>query len=132
MVAYMNKTSIVIVFVLLFSLSTASVCKESFSSKPDDCIRNLKNMADQELSAEYKSLKNKISQTYPANDPVMISLLKNIIEAQIAWVKYRDLNCNVESSLAEDKTPAHEMLTNKCIERMSDVRAQELHPSFRS
>ncbi len=107
--------------------SAEGLCKENLSQKTDDCIRDLKNMADQELNAEYKLLKNKISRTYPSNDPVMISLLKNITEAQRAWVKYRDLNCSVESSLAEDKTPAHEMLTNKCIARMSHVRAQELH-----
>lgn len=123
----MDKFNTVIVFILIFSLSTASVCKENLSQKTDDCIRSLKNIADQELNAEYKSLKNKISQTYPANDPVMISLLKQITEVQKTWVKYRDLNCSVESSLAEDKTPAHEMLTNKCIARMSHVRAQELH-----
>lgn len=107
--------------------SAEGLCKENLSQKTDDCIRDLKNMADQELNAEYKSLKNKISRTYPSNDPVMISLLKNITEAQRAWVKYRDLNCGVEASLAEDETAAHEMLTNKCIARMSHVRAQELH-----
>lgn len=88
---------------------------------------NKKSTADKILNAEYKLLRDKISQTYLVNYPVMTELLNNITEAQRAWVKYRDLNCGVEASLAEDETAAHEMLTNKCIARMSHVRAQELH-----
>lgn len=39
--------------------SAEGLCKENLSQKTDDCIRDLKNMADQELNAEYKLLKIK-------------------------------------------------------------------------
>lgn len=113
-----------------FSVKTFSkeeICKENLSQKTEECIRAYKVAKDDELNSEYNSLKDKISKSYPKNDPIMLSLLKNITESQRAWVKFRDLNCIVESSLAEEITPAHEMLVNKCIARMSHTRASELH-----
>lgn len=127
----MNKIAgYIFCFLFLFeagSLFAKDICKENTTQQINKCIRDYSKDEVQRLNYEYKELKNKISASYPANDPDMTSLLKNITEAQRAWIKYRDLNCNVESSLADDASPTHEMLTDKCIGRISYVRAQELH-----
>jgi uncharacterized protein YecT (DUF1311 family) len=120
------------IFCFLFLFETGSsfaknICEENTTQQRNECMRGYSKAADQALNFEYKALKNKISTSFPADDPELPSLLKSITEAQRAWVKYRDLNCNVKSSLADDASPTHEMLTNKCIGRMSHIRAQELH-----
>ncbi len=127
----LNKTTGYI-FCLLFvfeagSLFAKDICEENSTQQRNECMRGYSKAADQALNFEYKALKNKISTSFPADDPDLPSLLKSITETQRAWVKYRDLNCNVESWVGGDATLAHEILTNKCIGRMSYVRAQELH-----
>lgn len=116
-----------LIFIETGYLSAKDICEENTTQQRNECMRGYSKAADQALNFEYKALKNKISTSFPADDLDLPPLLKSITEAQRAWVKYRDLNCNVESWVGGDATPENEMLTNKCVGRMSYVRAQELH-----
>jgi uncharacterized protein YecT (DUF1311 family) len=104
-----------------------NICEEETTQQINKCMADYSKDEDLKLNDEYKIFKKKIYTSYPSNDPDMTSLLKIITESQRAWIKYRDLNCNVESSLVDNASLTHEMLTNKCIGRMSHIRAQELH-----
>lgn len=90
-------------------------------------IAEQENMiADNSLNNAYSQLNESIRKDYPKHDENMKELLSEITESQRSWIKFRDLNCAVESFSAETYSSVHELLLSKCITRMSNARATEL------
>lgn len=97
--------------------SVPEVCKNAKTQREmNECLASAYRDADQELNALYASLRNKL-------EPGAIAKLQ---EAQRAWVKYRDTNCEAEAGLYEGGSiqPA---VRSGCLERVTRARIAELH-----
>lgn len=96
--------------------SVPAVCKDMKTQREmSECLASAYRDADQNLNALYASLKNKLE---PGDCQLQ--------EAQRAWIKYRDANCEAEAGVYEGGLiqPA---VRSGCLERVTQVRIAELH-----
>ena len=101
---------------LLFLLF--SVMCFSQSATGEDKLYNLYKKADKELNSVYNKLKSELGETDK----------KALIEAQKAWIKFRDLNCKFKSQEdSEGGIIANKMkvdcLTQSTIERIKELKS---------
>jgi uncharacterized protein YecT (DUF1311 family) len=71
--------------------------------------------ADQKLNQVYRQLQAKLSGKQK----------QRMTNAQLAWIKFRDTNCNYEKGQFEGGTMAGPIVTS-CLARMTEQRTQEL------
>ncbi len=100
---------------LIFLLLSAICFSQSLTG--EDELYNLYQKADKELNVVYIKLKKELNE----NDK------KNLIEAQKAWIKFRDLNCKFRS---QDPGDGGGPYTNKmkidCLIQETEKRTKEL------
>jgi uncharacterized protein YecT (DUF1311 family) len=87
------------------------------------CAAQSAKASDQQLNIAYK----KVQQNYRSSDSKKHSdlRLKNLTNAQVAWMKYRDTNCEWESSKFSGGSAAP-MIYSNCVDRLTQQRTQEL------
>jgi len=100
---------------LLFLLFSVICFSQSVTG--EDELYNLNKKADKELNSVYNKLKNELGETDK----------KALIEAQKAWLKFRDLNCKFKSQEdSEGGIIANKMkldcLTQSTIERTKELQ----------
>jgi uncharacterized protein YecT (DUF1311 family) len=79
------------------------------------CAEREYRVADQKLNQVYRQLQSKLSGK---QKPRMTN-------AQLAWIKFRDANCDYERGAFEGGTMANSIGTN-CLARMTEQRTKEL------
>jgi uncharacterized protein YecT (DUF1311 family) len=112
-------------FLLLMAGSVAAqtgdtaktVCKDAKTQREmNECLASAYRDADEELNVFYSTLRKKFDS----------EALVKLQDAQRAWIKYRDTNCEAESALYEGGSiqPA---VRAACLERATRARIAELH-----
>jgi uncharacterized protein YecT (DUF1311 family) len=100
---------------VLFLLFSAMSFSQSVTG--EDELYNLYEKADKELNIVYNKLKKELSEKDK----------KNLIEAQKAWINFRDLNCKFKS---QDPGHGGGPYTNKmkidCLTQATIARTKEL------
>ena len=94
-----------------------TVCKDAKTQREiNECLASTYRDADRELNVFYSSLRKNFDGEY----------LAKLQDAQSAWIKYRDTNCEAESALYEGGSirPAVHL---GCLERVTRARITELH-----
>lgn len=81
----------------------------------NQCAHRQYEAADAELNKAYNQLAGKLEADGKAR----------LKEAELAWIKYRDTNCDYESSLYAGGT-MRPMIESYCLERMTKARTLEL------
>ncbi len=84
----------------------------------NDCAHQEYVKADAEMNRVYKQLISVLAADQ-AKDQTKLR------EAQRAWVKYRDANCESESSLNEGRT-IYPMVYDICLTSMTEERTKRL------
>ena len=94
-----------------------TVCKDAKTQREiNECLASAYRDADEELNVFYSTLRKKFDS----------AALAKLQDAQRAWIKYRDTNCEAESALYEGGSiqPA---VRAACLERATRARIAELH-----
>ena len=97
--------------------SVPEVCKDRKTQREmNECLASAYGDADSDLNALYTSVKSKLH-------PAAVTKLQ---EAQRAWIRYRDSDCEAEAGLYEGGSiqPA---VRWGCLERVTRARIAELH-----
>ncbi|TVQ18652.1 MAG: DUF1311 domain-containing protein [Leptolyngbya sp. DLM2.Bin15] len=81
------------------------------------CAGETYKVADDDLNRIYQQVLNQLPQ----------SDRPSLIEAQEAWLAYRDTNCDFEASLFEGGS-IQPLMYYSCLERMTDERIEVLQP----
>jgi len=100
--------------------SVPDVCKDTKTQLDmNTCLASAYGDADRDLNALYTSVKGKLN-------PAAIAKLQ---EAQRAWIRYRDANCEAEAGLYEGGSiqPA---VRSGCLGRVTRARVAELHTIY--
>jgi uncharacterized protein YecT (DUF1311 family) len=79
------------------------------------CARQEYETADKQLNQLYSEYRARLDG----------SQKKKLKQAQIAWLKFRDLNCDFESSAVEGGS-AYAMVRNRCLAEKTRARVTEL------
>jgi uncharacterized protein YecT (DUF1311 family) len=87
------------------------------------CAGQAAKASDQQLNIAYK----KVQQSYRGSDSKEYRDLRlnNLTNAQLAWIKYRDTNCEWQSGKYSGGSMAS-MVYSSCIDRLTQQRTQEL------
>ena len=92
-----------------------------------DCANAATTVELNECSAaRYKEADKRLNQSYAdAKKTLDASGAKLLLDAQRAWLKYRDANCAVAADMGRGGTIAT-MLATDCLADMTEARAKEL------
>jgi uncharacterized protein YecT (DUF1311 family) len=87
------------------------------------CAGEAAKASDQKLNIAYK----KVRQSYRDSDSKEYRNLRlnNLTNAQLAWIKYRDSNCEWQSSKYSGGSMAP-MVYSGCVDQLTQQRTQEL------
>jgi uncharacterized protein YecT (DUF1311 family) len=108
-------------------MSAALLCASAHLAEAKDCNgngtqadmnicerKNLEN-ADARLNAAYNKLAAKVSAAGKAK----------LVDAQRAWIKYRDLQCDFES-MGTNGGSIHSMIVGQCLTEMTAAQTKRL------
>lgn len=93
------------------------------NSQRERCSVSAKVAADKQLNTSYQELMVRLEGGYQT-DPVLAASQKATVqEAQRAWIKLRDTDCQVDALETEPGSSAHVSAVNNCIASMSRDRS---------
>lgn len=104
------------VVMLLLSASAWADCgAPATQSEMTQCAGQAYSAADKKLNLAYNEYRARLSAEQK----------KKLAQAQLAWVKYRDLSCAFESSGAEGGS-AYPMVRSGCLAAKTESRLKEI------
>lgn len=93
------------------------------NSQSERCSVSAKAAADARLNTSYQELMVRLEGGYQT-DPVLAASQKATVqEAQRAWIKLRDTDCQIDALETEPGSSAHVAAVNNCIASMSRERS---------
>lgn len=93
------------------------------NSQSERCSVSAKAAADAQLNTSYQELMVRLEGGYQT-DPVLAASQKATVqEAQRAWIKLRDTDCQIDALETEPGSSAHVAAVNNCIASMSRDRS---------
>jgi len=92
------------------------------NSQSERCSVSAKAAADAQLNTSYQELMVRLEGGYQT-DPILAASQKATVqEAQRAWIKLRDADCQIDALEAEPGSSTHVAAVNNCIASMSRDR----------
>ena len=114
----MRETATIMLLTVLYSGSVAaSPCADQTQRGLDACAGAARDKADAALNGAYKQIVARL-----ADDP---GKTKRLIEAEKAWIAFRDAECAFANSDTEGGS-IHSMEVTLCEEKLTNIRAQQL------
>lgn len=98
----------------------AAYSEISLSRQLDLCTLDRRANADKTLNTTYRSLLIRIENAYLADPPLSEKFKTSVKQSQLAWIKFRDLNCAVKAIEAEPGSAAYQTLFSQCVTEMSN------------
>jgi uncharacterized protein YecT (DUF1311 family) len=93
------------------------------------CAQNRAESADKKLNNTYQILQRRLAIDLRQGNTAQINLAKTryqkLINAQNAWIKFRDTNCEYERSNFEGGSIAP-MIYHECVAKVTDRRTADL------
>jgi|GEM_PF-2878273 len=91
-----------------------------------NCIGTAYDEADAELNKVYKSITSPLKKQ---NDPDSVEILKRLVEAQRAWITFRDANCKL-AGIQMLNGSGESPIVGGCIVTSTISRVRELQNLF--
>ncbi len=114
----MRETATVMLLTVLYSRSVAaSPCADQTQRGLDACAGAARDKADAALNGVYKQIVARL-----ADDP---GKTKRLIEAEKAWIAFRDAECAFANSDTEGGS-IRSMEVTLCGEKLTNIRARQL------
>lgn len=101
------------------SLQNACLSQAQTRAEILSCHQRAYRQADQTLNQVYRAVRKRLDK--PART--------QLLNAQRAWLTYRDNNCAAESHLS-NRSERSEALYQRCLTRMTEVRTAELRAAY--
>ncbi len=116
--------------VISHSQEEAIDCKKaSTQQEMNICAQRQAETADKKLNNTYQILQRRLAQDLRQGNTVQINYAKQqyqkLINAQNAWIKFRDSSCEYERSVFEGGSVAP-MIYASCIAKLTDRRTSDL------
>jgi uncharacterized protein YecT (DUF1311 family) len=128
----MNKYFVLVLFGVLVcglpplgadALAQDACVDVATNSQGERCSVSAKTAADAQLNTSYQELMVRLEGGYQT-DPVLAAEHKaKVQEAQRAWIKLRDTDCQIDALEVEPGSSAHVTAVNNCIAAMSHERS---------
>ena len=110
------KKHIIVVLLYISAHAVAANCTDPKSQlEMTTCAGQEYASQDQKLNAAYSRYRSRLSE----------SQKNQLKEAQVAWIRYRDLACDFESSAVADGS-AHRMVRYECLTEKTVARLREI------
>lgn len=90
------------------------------------CAEKNKSETEVMLNKEYKAAKSRIQDIYKGNDEDLNKYINILTEAQRAWLKYRENDCELASFAADKGSDASVSYKNMCISEHNEQRIKRL------
>ena len=114
----MRETATIVLLTVRYSGSVAaSPCADQTQRGLDACAGAARDKADAALNGAYKQIVGRL-----ADNP---GKTKRLIEAEKAWIAFRDAECAFANSDTEGGS-IHSMEVTLCEEKLTNIRAQQL------
>ena len=114
----MRKTAMIILLTTLCSAPVAAApCSDQTQTGLDECAGAARDKADAALNGVYKQIVARL-----ADDAAKT---KRLIEAEKAWIAFRDAECAFANSDTEGGS-IHSMEVTLCEEKLTTIRTLEL------
>lgn len=108
--------NIIFVFLCIFLRTAAASCDATKSQmEMTVCAGQEYTEQDKKLNAAFSAYRNRLSD----------SQKKQLKNAQLAWIKFRDLSCDFESSAVEGGS-TYRMVLYGCLTQKTTARLQEI------
>lgn len=123
----MNKLQLYILKAVVLALCNIARAEENCSSKTiswevDNCSVRNKDATEAVLNKEYSAAKKRIEEEYKSDSSIVKFQLKTLLETQRNWLKYREGQCKMEASLADEDSSAHLGMLSICINKLDKQR----------
>ncbi|SDU36663.1 lysozyme inhibitor LprI family protein [Halopseudomonas salegens] len=103
----------------------------SASAELDDCMHEAIETSRTLLSDELVSFEKRARHVYAADQMLGQEFIDMVLEAQNAWVEFRDKSCKVDAFEVEKGAPSYVTTVNGCIIRMNMERVEVLESLLR-
>lgn len=112
---------------LLFSQDALAVdCDKAVTTlETNECAAIEQHKVEAQLNDTYKRVIRQLDQADPESDQSIAATKKALIEAQRAWVKFREADCNALYELYRDGTIRTVMYIG-CMQAHAEQRIKEL------
>ena len=112
----MKMRIFVAILLLACTVPAMANCKDPITqTEMNQCAAADLKRADAQLNASYKKLMTQLDANQKAE-------VKSI---QLAWIKFKDLNCKFESSSAEGGS-MQPLLRDTCLTQLTEARTKDL------
>ena len=123
----MKKFALFLISVTALTVSQFARADEDCSSKTiswevDNCSVRNKDATEAVLNKEYSAAKKRIEEEYKSDSSIVKFQLKTLLETQRNWLKYREGQCRMEASLADEDSSAHLGMVSICINKLDKQR----------
>ncbi|QIE96265.1 DUF1311 domain-containing protein [Pantoea stewartii] len=90
------------------------------------CAEKNKSETEVMLNKEYKAAKSRVQELYKGNDEELNKYISTLTEAQRAWLKYRENDCELASFAADKGSDASLSYINICLYEHNEQRIKKL------
>ncbi|WP_394564668.1 DUF1311 domain-containing protein [Pantoea sp. SGAir0180] len=90
------------------------------------CAEKNKSETEVMLNKEYKAAKSRVQELYKGNDEELNKYISTLTEAQRAWLKYRENDCELASFAADKGSDASLSYINICMYEHNEQRIKKL------
>lgn len=123
----MKKLTFLLLLGTALAVSQSAQAEENCSSKTiswevDACSVRNKEATEVILNKEYSAAKKRIEEEYKADSSIVKFQLQTLLETQRSWLAYREGQCKMEASLADENSNAHLGLMSECINKLDKQR----------
>ena len=105
--------------------------KPSLSQEIYECSKIERAEADTLLNEAYRRLGDRINTQYKSHNDLEKTLRNDVMQAQNAWIRLRDADCNLEAFVLETGSQAFETTINRCVAAKSFYRSTYLDQLFK-
>jgi len=107
-------------------------CESTSGLGQQECAQKKNEIADKKLNAIYKALLKKLSEVEVVEGgETGISPKKKLIQAQRAWIKFRNANCEFVGNLSGGVHTWKSVHEGFCFTEMTEERTKELQKYFK-
>ena len=99
----------------------------TISAEYDDCIKKNILESNRQIEQIISRVETHIGKSYQADQQLGRALIKAVLEAQEAWISYRDKHCKIIAFEIEEGTAAYITTINSCAIELNEERIKQLN-----
>jgi uncharacterized protein YecT (DUF1311 family) len=99
----------------------------TINAEYDDCIKKNILESNRQIEQIISRVETHIGKSYQADQQLGRALIKAVLEAQEAWISYRDKHCKIIAFEIEEGTAAYITTINSCAIELNEERIEQLN-----